>query len=80
MNTRFQRKVAYDNLPDEALPAFRKLSTKQAQKLLEKMDEWLAENDRDVNPSVKGIGRNLAGLGIYYFEEPYFVKEDKNEN
>ncbi|MBW1865387.1 MAG: hypothetical protein JRI64_07135 [Deltaproteobacteria bacterium] len=80
MKARFQRKVAYDNLPDEALPAFRKLSTKQAQKLLEKMDEWLAGNDRDVSPSIKGTGRNIAGLGIYYFEEPYPVKEDKNEN
>ena len=77
---RFQRKVSFDNLPDEALPAFRKLSAKQAQKLLEKMDEWLAGNDRDVSPSVKGTGRNLAGLGIYYFEEPYPVKEEKNEN
>jgi len=56
MKARFQRKVAYDNLPDETLPAFRKLSAKQAQKLLERMDEWLAGNDRDVSPSVKGIG------------------------
>jgi Family of unknown function (DUF6502) len=73
---RFQRKVSYDNLPDEALPAFRELSAKQAQKLLEKMDEWLAGNDRDVTPSIKGTGRNLAGLGIYYFEEPYPAKEE----
>ena len=73
---RFQRKVSYDNLPDEVLPAFRKLSAKQAQKLLEKMDEWLAGNDRDVTPSIEGTGRNLAGLGIYYFEEPYPVKEE----
>lgn len=73
---RFQRKVSYDNLPDEALPAFRKLSAKQAQKLLEKMDEWLAENDRDLNPSSNGTGRNQAGLGIYYFEEPYAVEEE----
>lgn len=79
MNARFQRKVAYDNLPDEALPAFRKLSAKQVQKLLEKMDEWLAENDRGVSPSVQGTGRNLVGLGIYYFEEPYPVKEEKHE-
>ena len=76
MQARFQRKVSYDNLPDEALPAFRELSAKKAQKLLEKMDEWLAGNDRDVTPSIEGTGRNLAGLGIYYFEEPYPVKEE----
>ena len=67
----FQRKVSYDNLPDEVLPAFRKLSARRAQRLLEKLDRWLAERDRDVNPSVEGTGRNRAGLGIYYIEEPY---------
>lgn len=77
---RFQRKVSYDNLPDEALPAFRKLSTKRAQKLLERLDEWLASNDRDTNPSMEGTGRNVAGLGIYYFEEPYENEDGSNEN
>jgi hypothetical protein len=71
----FQRKVAYDNLPDEVLPEFRKLSAKRAQALLEKLDRWLAQSDRDVTPSVEGSGRNRAGLGIYYFEEPYSDEE-----
>jgi len=66
----FQRKVSYDNLPDESLPAFRELSAQKAQSLLEELDQWLARHDRDVNPRVKGAGRNRAGLGIYYFEEP----------
>jgi hypothetical protein len=67
----FQRKVAYDNLPDNVLPKFRKFSAKKAQALLENLDRWLAQRDRDVTPTVKGNGRNKAGLGIYYFEEPY---------
>ncbi len=71
----FQRKVAYDNLPDEVLPTFRKLSAKKAQTLLERLDRWLAQRDRDVTPSAEGTGRNRAGLGIYYFEEPYSDKE-----
>jgi len=71
MGPLFQRKVAYDNLPDDVLPKFRKLSTKKAQSLLENLDQWLAQRDRDVTPTVKGTGRNNAGLGIYYFEEPY---------
>jgi hypothetical protein len=66
---RFQRKVMYDNLPEEAVAKFRALSGEQAQKLLEEMDRWLAQNDRDANPSVKGTGRKRAGIGIYYFEE-----------
>ena len=71
----FQRKVAYDNLPTEVLPEFRQLSAKRAQALLEKLDKWLAERDRDVTPTVTGTGRNRAGLGIYYFEEPYVDEE-----
>jgi hypothetical protein len=77
---RLQRKVSYDNLPDEVLPEFRKLSAKKAQSLLENLDRWLAQRDRDITPSVKGTGRNQAGLGVYYFERPYPRKEDKDEN
>jgi len=68
---RFQRKVLYDNLPDEALPEFRRLSAESAQTLLEKLDQWLSRHDRDVNPKTGGGGRNTAGVGIYYFEQPY---------
>ena len=72
----FQRKVAYDNLPDEVLPVFRKHSANRAQAFLESLDRWLAQRDRDVTPTVKGTGRNQAGIGIYYFEEPYSIKEN----
>jgi hypothetical protein len=65
----FQRKVVYDNLPHEALSRFRELSTLHAQQLLERMDLWLAANDRDFNPTVKGSGRSRAGIAVYYFEE-----------
>lgn len=68
---RFQRKVLYDNLPTEALPEFRRLSSKTAQELLEKLDKWLSGHDRDVNPKAGGTGRNTAGVGIYYFEEQH---------
>ena len=72
----FQRKVEYDNLPDEVLPKFRKVSAKRAQALLEKLDQWLAQHDRDVNPTVEGTGRNRAGVGVYYFEEPHSDEEN----
>ncbi len=75
----FQRKVAYDNLPDEVLPLFRQYSAKRAQTLLENLDRWLAQHDRDVTPAVKGTGRNNAGIGIYYFEEPYSIEENPDE-
>ncbi len=71
----FQRKVAYDNIPQEVLPQLRRLTVRKAQALLEKMDRWLARHDRDANPAVAGTDRKRVGIGIYYFEEP-FSEED----
>ena len=65
----FQRKVAYDNLPVEIVQELRRLSSSKGQTWLEEMDRWLAQHDRDINPSVGGSGRIRAGVGIYYFEE-----------
>lgn len=65
----FQRKVSYDNLPEKVLPLFHQMASKSAQNLLEELDCWLAENDRDTNPKVRGTGRFEAGLGIYYFQK-----------
>ena len=67
----FQRKVCYDNLPSEALPALKKLAGEQSQALLELLDRWMSERDRDANPRVPGTGRKRAGVGIYYFQEDY---------
>jgi hypothetical protein len=72
----FQRKVAYDNLPDQVLPEFRKLSAEKGQLLLEELDRWLAQHDRDTKPGIEGTGRNWAGVGAYYFEEPHSVEEE----
>jgi hypothetical protein len=71
----FQRKVSYDNLPDDVLPEFRKHFSPEAQALLESADRWLAGHDRDVRPSVKGKGRSRTGFGIFFFEEPYVEGE-----
>lgn len=70
----FQRKVMYDNLPEESISRFRALSAEQSQQLLENLDRWLAQQDRDANPSVRGTGRRRAGIGIYYFEEDLGAK------
>jgi hypothetical protein len=75
----YQRKVSYDNLPDEALVAFRKLAAGESQELLLKLNEWLAQHDRDVNPDAEGHGRNEAGLGIYYFERPVPNEDQSHE-
>jgi hypothetical protein len=66
---RFQRKVMYDNLPQEAVVEFRRLSSEQGQRLIEAMDQWLSRHDRDHNPAIQGRGRVRAGVGVFYFEE-----------
>ncbi|MCX7229812.1 MAG: DUF6502 family protein [Burkholderiales bacterium] len=73
---RFQRKVTYDNLPVEAVDAFRTLSAQHAQALIELLGDWLARHDRDTNPAVEGSGRMRAGVGVFYFEEDL---EDRSE-
>jgi len=66
----FQRKVFYDNLPEEYIPYLKAFIENNAQSLLEKIDRDMSANDRDANPAaVKGSGRKAAGIGIYYFEE-----------
>ena len=68
-NPYYQRKVAYNNLPVECLPEFRELSSARAQALLEELNHYLSQYDRDANPESQGTGRKHAGIGIYYFEE-----------
>lgn len=65
----FQRKVAYNNLPVEAIPELHKLTKKHAQIFLESLDQWLVQQDRDSNRRIGGSGRKHAGVGIYFFEE-----------
>lgn len=67
----FQRKVCYDNLPENVVGELKGMASDRAQALLEHLDRWMSERDRDVNPLVPGTGRKRAGIGIYYFEEEY---------
>ena len=68
--TRLQLSVAYDDVPESGAELFRNLSKEKSLELLNYLDQFLATQDRSVNPSVKGEGRIRTGLGIYYFEEP----------
>lgn len=74
---RFQRKVMYDNLPAEAVEQLRPLAARHGRELLESLDAWMAQHDRDANPSVRGTGRRRAGVGVFYFEED--LDETKRE-
>lgn len=66
---RFQRKVMYGAVPVAALPAFRKLSSAQAQTLLERLDRWLAKHEPAEPRDESSPDHARVGMGIYYFEE-----------
>ena len=64
----YQRKVSNMNIDPEAMPAFRKLSAKKAQALLEALDAWLSEHEfTDAPDKDTGQGKYVS-LGIYYSE------------
>ncbi len=71
----FQRKVSYDNMPIEASEDLREKAAERAQQLLEDLDGWMSDRDRDTNPTVAGSGRRRASLGVYYYEED--IPEDE---
>ncbi len=64
----FQRKVSYDNLPEECIEQFQALVNRDSQRLLESFNNWLLQHDRDSNPEIKGSGQKRAGVSIFYFE------------
>jgi len=65
----FQRKVYYDNLPEEALEELRAMTREHGQALLEKLNKWMVQQDRDTSDKKNGTGRFAAGVGVYLFEE-----------
>ncbi len=75
----FQRKVYYNNLPEEAVVELRQLLAEQGQQFVEKLDHWMAAHDRDTNPKVTGTGRKASGIGLYYFEDES-IKESPHEH
>jgi hypothetical protein len=72
---KFQRKVMYHSMPADVVPAFKKLSSAQAQALLEKLDRWLASQaakapeQSHLSPQASATSKVRVGLGIYYVEE-----------
>jgi len=63
-NKRFQRKVSSALLNKNATEEFKKLSYKQSQALLEKLDTWLTQNEVEADDE----NANYVSLGIHYYE------------
>ncbi|GAB3313369.1 hypothetical protein GCM10027428_13280 [Haliea atlantica] len=64
----FQRKVSNYSLPRAALPAFRDLTTRQSQELLEAYNTWLLQHETDSSEDHANPPAYVA-VGIYYHED-----------
>jgi hypothetical protein len=69
-DARYQRKVMHVGIPIDALPAFREMSARQSQALLEGLDTWLTAHDIEHLPASRLPPGDTArvGVGIHYFE------------
>ena len=63
----FQRKVSNTSVRAGALDAFRELSGRKSQELLEEYDAWLAQHEVDGSKGKTDTGHYVA-VGIYYFD------------
>ena len=70
-DARYQRKVMHVGIPVEMLPAFRQMSARQSQALLEDLDTWLTAHDIEHLPASGLPAGDTArvGVGIHYFEQ-----------
>lgn len=63
-----QLKLSYDNLPAEALPLLQRIAAEDGRVLLQQLNRWFADKDRDSNKdAAQGTGRYYAGVGLYFF-------------
>ena len=67
----FIQRFAYaDQLQEALVPVFRGWARQEATAFIERMDDWLSENEGSAKESEKiGAGRRV-GVGVFYYEGP----------
>jgi len=68
--TWLQRKVVYDNIGSESLPALRAAARSAGEGLIRRANVLLGARDRDRNSAAPGGDRSRVVVATYYFEEP----------
>jgi len=69
-----QRRVSYDNIGADGVAKLRRRVRSTAETFLRGIDKLFVKYDRDRNPKAPAGERQLAGLGVYYFESPHTTK------
>lgn len=71
----YQGQVTYSHIPEQDVPAFKALSARLSQRLLEDLDRWLAETK--ANARSDGNETVRLGLGIYHVVVPDSGEEEQ---
>lgn len=67
----FIQRFAYaDQLKEALVPVFRRWARQEATAFIETMDDWLSENEGDVNDSAATATGHRVGIGVFYYEGP----------
>lgn len=74
-----QRKVVYDNIGADALPALQEEARSVGLDFVRRANALLASYDRDRHPDAPGGERSRVVVGIYYFEEPVVSTEARDD-
>jgi hypothetical protein len=67
---RFQRKVSFDNVGADALPAVRRKLTRIGERTIDAIQKVLSPYDRDLHPEAPGGERCSVSMGVYLFDAP----------
>jgi hypothetical protein len=74
-----QRKVAYDNVGGDALPALQEEARHAGLDFVRRANALLSSYDRDRHPEAPGGRRSRVVVGVYYFEEPTAAPETRDD-
>jgi hypothetical protein len=72
-----QRKVVYDNIGGDALPALQEEARHAGLDFVRRANALLSSYDRDRHPEAPGGRRSRVVVGVYYFEEPTAAPETR---
>jgi hypothetical protein len=75
-----QRKVVYDHIGAEALPALREEARQAGLDFVRRANALLASYDRDRHADAPGGRRSRVVIGVYYFEEPVAAAEPRDDD
>jgi len=66
---RFERSAVNDRMPATAIPEFARLLQREGQAFLERMDRWLAAQERAHASAGGNVARVRLGVGLYHIQD-----------